>query len=42
MKQENYKNWKTVNPVNYDPEIEGSFKYLGKFFKGKELKYNEE
>lgn len=29
--------WKTVNTVNYDVGVNGSFKYLGKNFKYKEL-----
>ncbi len=36
---EEYKSWKTINPVSYDPKVEGSFKYLGKNFKHrKEIK----
>lgn len=30
-------NWKMVNKEKYDVEVDGSFKYIGKNIKGKEL-----
>lgn len=29
----NMENWKRINQKDYDPEVEGNFKYLGKHFK---------
>lgn len=33
--KEEWKSWKTVNPVPYEHKVQGSFKYLGKYFKHK-------